>query len=70
MALDYAVAYPEEIEADLQLAQAGGERPAREGSHRRSSRFRQNESRAVIRALVAFRKAHGNEDWACREAWL
>jgi hypothetical protein len=26
--------------------------------------------RAVIRALVAYLKAHGNEDWSCREGWL
>ncbi len=35
-----------------------------------SSRFRQNELRRVIRALVAFLKAHGDEDWTCREGWL
>jgi len=35
-----------------------------------SSRFRQNELRAVIRALVAFLKTHGDEDWTCREGWL
>ncbi len=35
-----------------------------------SSRFRQNELRAVIRALVAFLKAHRDEDWTCREGWL
>lgn len=33
-------------------------------------RFRQNDLRAVIRALVRFLKAHGNEDWGCREGWL
>jgi hypothetical protein len=35
-----------------------------------SSRFRQNDLRAVIRALVTFLKAHGDEDWGCREGWL
>jgi len=35
-----------------------------------SSRFRQNDLRAVIRALVTFLKAHGGEDWGCREGWL
>ena len=35
-----------------------------------SSRFRQNDLRSVIRALVTFLKTHGNEDWCCREAWL
>ena len=35
-----------------------------------SSSFRQNELRAVIRALVAFLKEHRNEDWTCREGWL
>ena len=35
-----------------------------------SSRFRQNDLRAVIRALVTFLKAHGDEDWSCREGWL
>lgn len=35
-----------------------------------SSSFRQNELRAVIRALVTFLKAHGDEDWSCREGWL
>ncbi len=35
-----------------------------------SSRFRQNELRSVIRALVAFLKAHRDEDWSCREGWL
>lgn len=34
------------------------------------SRFRQNDLRAVIRALVTFLQAHGDEDWACREDWL
>jgi hypothetical protein len=35
-----------------------------------SGRFRQNDSRAVIRALVVFLKAQGGEDWGCREGWL
>lgn len=35
-----------------------------------SSRLRQNDLRAVIRALVSFLKAHGHEDWRCREGWL
>lgn len=35
-----------------------------------SSRFRQNDLRAVIRALVTFIKQHGDEDWGCREGWL
>ena len=35
-----------------------------------SSRFRQNDLRAVVRALATFLKAHRDEDWACREAWL
>ncbi len=35
-----------------------------------SSSFRQNDLRAVIRALVTFLKAHGEEDWRCREGWL
>lgn len=35
-----------------------------------SNRFRHNDSRAVIRALVTFLKAHGHEDWGCREGWL
>ncbi len=35
-----------------------------------SSRFRQNDVRAVIRALVTFLKAHGAQDWRCREGWL
>jgi len=35
-----------------------------------SSRIRQNDLRAVIRALLAFLKAHGHEDWTCREGWL
>ncbi len=35
-----------------------------------SSRFRQSDSRAVIRALVSFLKAHGHEDWGCQEGWL
>jgi hypothetical protein len=35
-----------------------------------SGGFRQNNSRAVIRALVAFLKKHGGEDWGCREGWL
>ena len=35
-----------------------------------SSRFRQNDLRSVVRGLVAFLKAHGNEDWSCREGWL
>jgi len=35
-----------------------------------STRFRQNDLRGVIRALVAFLKAHGDEDWGCREGWL
>lgn len=35
-----------------------------------SSRFRQNDLGAVIRVLVTFLKAHGDEDWGCREGWL
>ena len=35
-----------------------------------SGGFRQNDLRAVIRTLVAFLKAHGDEDWGCREGWL
>jgi hypothetical protein len=35
-----------------------------------SGRFRQNDLRGVIRSLVAFLKAHGHEDWGCREGWL
>ncbi len=35
-----------------------------------SNRFRQNDSRALIRALITFLKAHGGEDWRCREGWL
>jgi hypothetical protein len=35
-----------------------------------SSRFCQNELRALVRALVVFLKAHGDEDWSCREGWL
>lgn len=35
-----------------------------------SGGFRQNDARAVIRALVSFLKAHGEEDWSCREGWL
>lgn len=35
-----------------------------------SNRFRQNDSRGVIPALVAFLKIHRNEDWSCREGWL
>ena len=35
-----------------------------------SGGFRQNDFRAVIRALVTFLKAHGDEDWRCREGWL
>ena len=35
-----------------------------------SGRFRQNDSRGVIRALAALLKAHGGEDWRCREGWL
>lgn len=35
-----------------------------------SRRFRQNDLRAVIRALVTFLRAHGDEDWGSREAWL
>ncbi len=34
------------------------------------NRLRQNDLRVVIRALVSFLKAHGNEDWGCREGWL
>jgi hypothetical protein len=33
-------------------------------------RFRQNDLRAVIRALVSFLKSHDDEDWRCREGWL
>ena len=35
-----------------------------------SNRFRQNDLRALIRALVTFLKTHGDEDWGCREGWL
>ncbi len=35
-----------------------------------SGRLRQNDLRAVIRSLVAFLKAHRDEDWGCREGWL
>jgi hypothetical protein len=35
-----------------------------------SNRYRQNDSRSLIRALVSFIKAHRDEDWRCREAWL
>ena len=35
-----------------------------------NSRFRQNDLRAVIRALVSFLKEHRDEDWSCREGWL
>lgn len=35
-----------------------------------SSRFRQNDLRSVIRALVIFLKAHRDQDWRCREGWL
>ncbi len=35
-----------------------------------SSGFRQNDARAVIRAIVTFLRAHGDEDWGCRESWL
>jgi hypothetical protein len=35
-----------------------------------SGGFRQNDSRALIRALVVFLKRHGDEDWSCREGWL
>jgi hypothetical protein len=35
-----------------------------------SGGFRQNDLRAVIRALVTFLKTHGDEDWSCREGWL
>lgn len=35
-----------------------------------SSRFRENDLRAVVRALVTFLKAHDGEDWGCREGWL
>jgi Domain of unknown function (DUF5615) len=35
-----------------------------------SSKFRQNDLRAVIRAMVIFLKAHREEDWSCREGWL
>jgi hypothetical protein len=35
-----------------------------------SGSFRQNDLRAVIRALVTFLKAHREEDWRCREGWL
>lgn len=35
-----------------------------------SGGFRQNDSRAVIRALTAFLKKHHGEDWSCREGWL
>jgi hypothetical protein len=35
-----------------------------------SSGFGQNNLRAVTRALVTFLKAHGDDDWGCREGWL
>lgn len=35
-----------------------------------SSRFRQNDLRAVIGALVTFLETHAEEDWRCREGWL
>jgi hypothetical protein len=35
-----------------------------------SGGIRQNDWRAVIRALVAYLKAHGDEDRGCREEWL
>jgi hypothetical protein len=35
-----------------------------------SNNIRQNDLRGVIRALAAFLKAHGDEDWTCREGWL
>jgi hypothetical protein len=35
-----------------------------------SGGFRQNDVRAVVRALVSFQKTHGDEDWRCREGWL
>lgn len=35
-----------------------------------SSGFRQNDLRAIVRALVTYLKAHGGEDWGCREGWL
>lgn len=35
-----------------------------------SGGFRQNDFRAVIRALVSFIETHGDEDWRCREGWL
>lgn len=35
-----------------------------------SGGFRQNDLRAVVRALAAFLKAHGDESWSCREGWL
>jgi hypothetical protein len=35
-----------------------------------SGGFRQNDLRAVIRALITFLKTHGGEDWSCREGWL
>ncbi|MHC1769681.1 MAG: DUF5615 family PIN-like protein [Verrucomicrobiia bacterium] len=35
-----------------------------------SGAFRQNDLRAVVRALVTFLKAHGDEGWGCREGWL
>ncbi len=35
-----------------------------------SNRFRQNDLRSVIRALVSFLRARGDEDWGCREGWL
>ena len=35
-----------------------------------SGGFRQNDLRAVIRALVIFTKTDGDEDWGCREGWL
>jgi hypothetical protein len=35
-----------------------------------SGAFRQNDVRAVVRALVTFLKSHRHEDWTCREGWL
>lgn len=35
-----------------------------------SSGFRQNDLRGVIRALIAFLRLHGDEDWSCRQGWL
>lgn len=34
-----------------------------------SSKFRQNDLRAIMRALATFLKTHGDEDWSCREGW-